>query len=79
MNFIDSFINGMAFAAGTVIVTTVAGAILFKYTRNWIVTIGATLWSSIKDEGLKLDGITLDAKVKTKKLFNKKDTKSEKK
>lgn len=69
---IDSFIEGVFFAFGTMMVTTIGGIILLKITRKWLVKNVAELWANIKEEGLKLDGITVEGKFKTKKLFNKK-------
>jgi len=72
MSYLENFINGMVFAAGTFIVSTVFGYLMFKYSKNWITKTLTELWATIRSEGVKLDGITFDAKVKTKKIFKKK-------
>jgi len=69
---IDSFMDGVFFAFGTMVVTTIGGIILLKITRNWLAQTVAELWANVKEEGLKLDGITVEGKLKTKKLFKKK-------
>jgi len=64
--------DGVFFAFGTMVVTTIGGIILLKITRNWLAQTVAELWANVKEEGLKLDGITVEGKLKTKKLFKKK-------
>jgi len=65
---IGNLVNGMAFALGTVIVTTVAmyigfkrGSKFFEQIIAWVVTS----WTKVKDEGI--DGLTIEGKIKTKK------------
>jgi len=70
---IGSFVDGMFFALGTMAVTTIGGIILLKITRKWLAQTVAELWANIKEEGLKLDGITVEGKFKTKKIFKKKN------
>jgi len=69
---IGSFVDGMFFALGTMVVTTIGGILLLKITRSWLVKNIAELWDNIKKEGLRLDGITVEGKFKTKKLSKKK-------
>lgn len=78
MDPLGNLINGMMFALGTVIVTTIAMYIGFKKGTKFMTDIIGKImgiWNKAKEEGLKLDGISVDAKVKTKKLFKKKDEK----
>ena len=72
---IDSFMQGVFFALGTMVVTTIGGMLLLKITHKWLVKNIAELWTNIKNEGLRLNGITVEGKFKTKKLFNKKKEK----
>ena len=65
---LGNLINGMAFALGTVIVTTVAVYVGFKRGRKFfeqIITWIVATWTKVKEEGI--DGLTIDAKMKTKK------------
>ena len=65
---IGSLINGMAFALGTVIVSTIAIYVGFKRGNKFfeqIITWIVATWTKVKEEGI--DGLTIDAKVKTKK------------
>ena len=75
MDPVGSLVNGMFFALGTVIITTIAMYVGFKRgTKFMTEVIGKIMgiWNKAKEEGLNLDGISVDAKVKTKKLFKKK-------
>lgn len=58
----NSLINGIFFAIGTVIVTTVAGYLIFRRSRDWLTKTIAEMWVKIKEEGLKVEG-----KVETKR------------
>lgn len=65
---IGNLINGMFFAAGTIIVSAVGIYIGFKRGSKFIEKIIAQImvsWTKAKEEGI--DGLTIDAKVKTKK------------
>ena len=65
---IGSLINGIFFAAGTIIVSTIAMYIGFKRGSKFFEQIIAWVvasWTKVKEEGI--DGLTIDAKVKTKK------------
>lgn len=64
MSFYESFVNGMAFALGTVIVSTVFGYLIFKYSKNWISRTIAEIWEKVKKEGV--EGIDFSSKLKTK-------------
>lgn len=75
MDPLGSLINGMFFALGTLIVSAVGGYLIFKHSKNFIMGIIAQImdtWNKVKEEGLKFDGIKVDAKVETKKLFKRK-------
>ena len=75
MDPLGSLVNGMAFAAGTLIVSTVGGYLIFKHSKKFITGIMAQImesWNKVKEDGLNLDGITVDAKLKTKKIFKRK-------
>lgn len=64
MDILGNLINGMAFGLGTVIVTTIAIIIGIKRGTKFIMPIVAKIlemWAEIKE------GISIDAKVKTKK------------
>lgn len=65
---LGSLINGMFFALGTIIVSTIAIYIGFKRGNKFFEQIIAWIvesWTKVKEEGI--DGLTIDAKVKTKK------------
>ncbi len=67
MNLIDSFINGMVAGLGMVIMTTIFGFLTFRFAKNWITTMIAEIWAKIKKEGIRLDGLQIDGRLKTKK------------
>ena len=65
---ISNLINGMFFCIGTIIVSTIAIYIGFKRGSKFIEKIIAQIvvsWTKAKEEGI--NGLTIDAKVKTKK------------
>ena len=72
---IDSFINGMFFALGTLIVSSIGGFLIFRYTKKWLTKTIADLWANIKAEGLKLDDFQIDGHLETKKSKKKKKLK----
>ena len=67
MSGFESFMDGMMTGLGMWLMMTVLGILSFfalkKQFTRWI----AKLWADIKREGLKLDGTTVDVKIKTKK------------
>lgn len=68
IDVLGNLINGMAFALGTVIVSTIAIYIgIKKGTKfiNSIIVKIVEIWTQVKD------GITIDAKVNTKKKKKK--------
>jgi len=70
MDPIGSFVNGMAFALGTVIITTIAIWIGFRRSSKFIEKIIAQIaaaWMKVKEGKVEFDGLSIDAKVKTKK------------
>ncbi len=71
MTAIDSLINGMFFALGTLIVSSIGGYLIFRYTKSWLTKNIADLWANIKAEGLRLDGIQIDGHLETKKTRKK--------
>ena len=75
MMIFDSFINGLFFAFGTLIASTIGGLIIFRYTKNWITKTIAEIWATVKEEGLKLDGIRIDGHLETKQTTKKKKLK----
>jgi len=70
MDPIGSLVNGMAFALGTVIVSTIAIYIGFRRSSKFMEKILAqiaTIWTKVKEEG-----VTIEGKLKTKKEKRKK-------
>jgi len=75
MSAIESLINGMFFALGTLIVSSIGGFVIFRYTKSWLTKTIADLWANIKEEGLKLDDFQIDGHLETKKAIKKKKLK----
>ena len=74
MDPLGQMINGLFFGLGAFIATTVGGYLIFKHSKKFIMGIISQIveiWNKAKEEGLNLDGISVDAKVKTKKIFKK--------
>lgn len=67
VNGFESFIDGVISGLGMWLIMTVLGILSFfalkKQFTKWI----AKIWVDIKKEALNLDGITINAKIKTKK------------
>ena len=72
---LDSFINGLFFAFGTLIASTIGGYLLFRYTKNWLTRTIAEFWAKVKEEGLKVNGIRIDGHLETKQTTKKKKLK----
>jgi len=72
MDIFDSFINGLISGLGMTIVMTVFGFLTFKIMKNWITKTITEIWTKVKEEGLKLDGIKIDGTLETKKIRKKK-------
>jgi len=64
---LDSFINGIFFAFGTIVVSTFFGFIIFKLTRNWLTKTIAEIWTKVKTQSINLDGIEIKGQIKQKK------------
>ena len=65
---LGSLINGMFFGIGTIVVSSIAIYVGFKRGSKFfeqIITWVVASWTKVKKEGI--DGLTIDAKVKTKK------------
>ena len=71
----ESLLNGMFFALGTLIISSVGGFVIFRYTKSWLTRTIAEIWANIKAEGLRLDGIKIDGHLETKKARKKKKLK----
>lgn len=73
MDWLSNLLNGMMTGLGMWIMMTVLGMLSFYAIKKWFVQSIAELWLRIKEEGLKLDGITVESQLKTKKIFEKKE------
>jgi len=63
----DFIVQGMLNAVGMFIMMTVLSMLSYLALKKWIVKSLSELWRNIKKEGLRLDGITLEGNLKTKK------------
>lgn len=70
---LQEFLDGMMTGLGMWLMMTVLGILSFAALKKWFTKSIAKMWADIKKEGVKLDGITLESKFKTTKLFNKKE------
>lgn len=66
MNWINSFLEGAMSGLGMWLMMTVMGALTYLALKPRIVKWAAELWSNIKKEAIKLDGVTIEGKIKTK-------------
>jgi hypothetical protein len=73
VNFINSILEGMVTALGMFIMMTVLGFLSFLAMKKWIIKTITEVWSKVKEEGLKLNGVSVEGKFKTKKLFKKEE------
>ena len=71
----DSFINGLFFAFGTLIASTIGGYLIFRYTKNWLTKTIAEFLAKVKEEGLKVNGIRIDGHLETTNKTTKKKLK----
>jgi len=72
MNWIESFLGGAMAGLGMWIMMTVLGILSFFALKKSITKWVADLWVKIKEEAIKLDGLTIEGKLKTKKEKKKK-------
>jgi Na+-translocating ferredoxin:NAD+ oxidoreductase RnfE subunit len=66
MSGFNSFIDGMMSGLGMWLMMTVLGVLSFLALKKQFTKMIAKLWKDIKKEALKLDGTTVDVKIKTK-------------
>lgn len=67
MNWINSFLEGAMSGLGMWLMMTVMGALTFFALKPRITRWLAEFWSNVKKEAIKLDGVTIEGKIKTKK------------
>lgn len=67
MNWINSFLEGAMSGLGMWLMMTIMGALTYFALKPRIIKWAAELWSNIKKEAVKLDGLVIEGKVKTKK------------
>lgn len=72
MNGFEFIVQGMLNAIGMFIMMTVLSILSYLALKKWIVKNLTEMWLNIKREGLRLDGITLEGNLKTKKTKQKK-------
>ena len=72
MAVLEGLIDGMVTGLGMWIMMTVLGVLSFAAIKKWAIKSIAKFWADIKKEGVRLDGITLESKFKTKTLKKKK-------
>lgn len=75
MSILNNLFDGMMTAFGMWLMMTVMSILSWFALKKWIIKTLTEVWANIKEEGLKLDGVTVEGKLKTKKLFNKKKNK----
>lgn len=67
MNWINSFLEGAMSGLGMWLMMTVMGMLTYLALKPRIIKWLADIWSNIKKEAIKLDGMTIEGKIKTKK------------
>lgn len=75
MDILNNLLDGIIAAFGMWIMMTVMSIISWFALKKWVIKTVTEVWANIKEEGLKLDGVTVEGKLKTKKLFKKKKDK----
>lgn len=71
MNFIEEFFGGAMAGLGMWLMMTIMGMLSFFVLKKWITRWVAKTWSDIKNEAIKLNGLTIEGKLKTSKKKNK--------
>jgi len=67
MNWINNFLEGAMSGLGMWLMMTIMGALTYFALKPRIIKWLAELWSNIKKEAVKLDGLTIEGKIETKK------------
>jgi len=67
MNWLEQFLAGAMSGLGMWLMMTIMGVLSFLALKRFFTRWVAKLWKDIKKEGLKLDDITIDGRLKTKK------------
>lgn len=67
MNWIESFLDGAMTGLGMWLMMTVMGVLTYLALKKRITRWVADMWIKIKQEAVKLDGLTIEGKLKTKK------------
>jgi len=71
MNWLESFLDGAMAGIGMWLTMTILGALSFFALKKFITKWAAKTWSDIKQEAIKLNGLTIEGRLKTKKSKNK--------
>ena len=66
MNWINNFLEGAMTGLGMWLMMTVLGILSYLALKKRITKWAAELWTNIKTEVVKLDGVTITGKVKKK-------------
>lgn len=72
MNWLETLLNGIIAGLGMTIVMTIFGFLTFKIAKNWITKTISEIWTKVRTEGIKLDGIQIEGKLETKRRKNNK-------
>lgn len=67
MNGFESFLDGAMAGIGMWLTMTVLGALSFFALKKYITRTVAKVWTDVKAEAIKLNGLTIEGKLKTKK------------
>lgn len=67
MNWINNFLEGAIAGLGMWLMMTIMGALTYFALKNRITKWAANLWMNIKKEAIKIDGLVIEGKIKTKK------------
>ena len=77
MNWLQSFLEGAVSGLGMWLMMTVLGLLSFFALRRAFTKWLAKLMTDVKTEAVKLNGLTIEGKLKTKKTRNIKRKKKE--
>ena len=67
MNWINNFLEGAMAGLGMWLMMTVLGILSYLALKNRITKWAAEMWTNIKSEVVKLDGVTITSKLKKEK------------
>jgi hypothetical protein len=70
-DLLSSFLNGLVAGTGMFLASAIFGFLIFRLTKKWITKTVSEIWTKVRAEGFKLDGIQIDGSLQTKRINKK--------